>query len=195
MTDVDIAGIPRLSDDRIERLLSDAYGLSSVTLDPLGGEVDLNIKVTTAGGTHDLLKVSPGPVNMSQLQWQNALLAHLSKHVPDVLFSTIVTSREGDDIVSIRESNYDHAARLFSWIEGESAGDVAYQSPGLLRHIGVVSGAIAAALESMVHPEEPPRHDWDMMRARAIVNGSLDSIDDPTWRADVEEIIVGTTAS
>jgi 4-aminobutyrate aminotransferase-like enzyme/Ser/Thr protein kinase RdoA (MazF antagonist) len=189
VTDVEIAQTPLLNEGQVERVLSDAYGLSGVTLQFLGGEIDLNVKVTTADAEPFLLKVSPGPVDLSQLRWQNALLAHLSQHVPDVLFSTIVRSGDGNDIVTIREGNYDYATRLFSWIEGEGVGDVAYQSTSLLRHMGVVSGAIVAALESMAPPDQQPQHDWDMMKARAIVNESLDSINDPTWRADVEEIM------
>jgi 4-aminobutyrate aminotransferase-like enzyme/Ser/Thr protein kinase RdoA (MazF antagonist) len=189
MTDAGLLEVPRLDRAQIERVLADAYGLTRVTQELLGGEIDLNVKVTTSEGDQLLLKISSDPVSVDQLRWQNVVLAKLAEGVPGVHFPTVVSSTDGREIVVVREGKYGYAARLFSWIQGEGIGELAYHSPSLLRELGTVAGAVAAALETMAAPDERPEHDWDMTRARDIVDQGLASVEDPTWRGDVEEIM------
>jgi 4-aminobutyrate aminotransferase-like enzyme/Ser/Thr protein kinase RdoA (MazF antagonist) len=178
-----------LREEQIDRLLADRYGLSDISQQALGGEFDQNVKISTKDDRHFLLKVATGSIDKNNLLWQNKLLAHLVDQAPNVLAPRIIAANDGDELVAWSVDSKAFIARLFWWLEGENIGKVAYHSPELLKELGHTAGFVVAALATMPAPNEPISHDWDMMRARSVIDEGLDSLSDEEHRADVEEIM------
>ena len=178
-----------LDEEQIDRLLADHYGLSDVSQLALGGELDQNVKISTKDDRHFLLKVASGSIDKNNLLWQNELLAHLVDRAPNVFAPRIVAATNGDEVIAWSVDGKTFIARLFWWLEGENIGDIACHSPELLTELGHTAGFVVAALATMPAPSEPISHDWDMMRARSIIDEGIDSLSDVEHRADVEEIM------
>jgi 4-aminobutyrate aminotransferase-like enzyme/Ser/Thr protein kinase RdoA (MazF antagonist) len=178
-----------LSDEQIVQLLADHYDLKDVTQQALGGELDQNVKITTRDDRHFLLKVASGSVDQKNLLWQNELLAHLADRAADVFAPRIVAASNGDELITWSVGTKTFIARLFWWLEGENIGDVGYHSPELLEELGHTAAFIVEALATMPAPNEPISHDWDMMRARSVIDEGIASLTDAVQRADVEEIM------
>ncbi len=178
-----------LSTELISDVLARHYGLRDVTQEPLGGEVDQNVKITTADGHRFVLKASSAAADTAQLHWQNAVLAHLAEHAPDVAVPGVVPDQSGGAIVAVRRGSAHRAVRLLTWVTGDTLREVGYHPPELLTELGRVAGTLVRALSDMRQPDRHTSHDWDMRLAPSVIGDGINAIEDPACRADVEHIM------
>ncbi|MBW2391444.1 MAG: phosphotransferase [Deltaproteobacteria bacterium] len=153
----------------LARAALDLFGLRAEP-EPLVGERDQNMLLTTAEGEKFVLKVS-GPLEDPLVtELQTCALLHLEKTSPEIPVPRIIPNRQGlpADIL-VGDDGAEHVIRLLDHVPGityDDASDVALED---LRAIGAFQGRVCHALASFRHPAADHFMPWD------ISNGLIDS--------------------
>lgn len=175
----------RLPDDVISAGLREHYGLTVTAMSRLGGEVDHNMKVIDRTGAPHFVRVTRMNDNAADIAWQNTLLTHLANTVPDLPTPHLRRTLDGEDQVELRHEGADHVLRVMSWLPGRTLAEIADHSPELLRELGVVAARVSLGLSGLTCRATLQQHDWDMLRANEIVDGSLRFVAD---RGDADRV-------
>ena len=157
----------------LERTVADLFDLQA-ELEPLIGERDQNMLVTTPGGEKFVLKVSGSLEDPSVTECQTLALLHLERTAPEIAVPRIIPNRHGLAASTIVDDDgAEHIVRLLGYVEGitfDDAGDIAFDD---LAAIGSFLGRLCHALASFQHPAADHFMPWD------ISNGLIDS--DELW--------------
>ncbi|MET0453548.1 MAG: aminotransferase class III-fold pyridoxal phosphate-dependent enzyme [Mycobacterium sp.] len=166
------------------------FGLAVSDPVTLGGEFDQNLRVTDPTGGHYLVKVAALPDDESaDATWHERILLHLHATAPTLPLPRLVPTPDGRLHVIAPTSAGDRVIRVLSWLTGAPLAEEEQHSDELLTELGVTAGRVSNALVTMPEPLTPITHDWDMRRARDVVDGSIDAVDDAGHRADVDEVM------
>jgi 4-aminobutyrate aminotransferase-like enzyme/Ser/Thr protein kinase RdoA (MazF antagonist) len=179
----------RLPEDVVAAVLRGAYGIEPVTQEPLGGEIDQNARVRDIDGTNFFVRATSEPGDSSDIQWQNSLLLHLQETVPHLPVPRLVPTLDGAYSAPVSHDGDEFVVRVMSWLKGRTMAQVEDHPRPLLRELGAAAGRLCLGLSGMEPPESDSTHDWDMRRAREVVEASLDAVDKSGHVRHVETIM------
>ena len=157
----------------LTRAAADLFDLRG-ELEPLIGERDQNMLLTTADGEKFVLKVSGALEDPLITEFQTCALLHLEKTAPEIPVPRIIPNRHGlssDTLVG--DGGTQHRVRVLSHLPGITFDDASDISLEDLRAIGVFQGRVCRSLASFQHPAAAHFMPWD------VANGLLDS--DELW--------------
>lgn len=187
---VDIRRAQPLDPDEVLALIRSRFGLSVADPMTLGGEFDQNLRVTDDAGSHYLVKVSAlFDTDATTAAWHERILLHLKDTAPELPLQRLIPATDGSLHVIAPTSKGARMIRMLSWLAGAPLADEEQHSDELLGELGQIAARISTALASMPEPAESITHDWDMRRARAVVDSGIDAVRDQGQRADVHEVM------
>jgi Ser/Thr protein kinase RdoA (MazF antagonist) len=171
-----------------ERIARDAFGFDGVAT-RLAGECDLNFLIENTG-TRALLKIAHAEAQLDELEFQNAVLAHLGERSGERFAQALpvqqaLPARSGETIVEIAVAGEPRYVRLLSFIEGRMLAHVSPHTPALLQSLGMAVAQVDLALQGFSHPLAAREYKWNLAQAETLIP-KLDSIEDPHRRAIAE---------
>lgn len=173
----------------VRSALQSEFGVETVSMRALGGEIDHNIVVNDAQGNKFLVKLTPRPFVTKTILWQEAILDHLAtKDLPFDVPSAVRTA--GDMLhceVNIGTDRF--LMRVLNWIEGEVLAKQVHQSDVLLRRLGGLAAEVTVALQDLTEPAGSEDHHWLITRSHHAVGSTIDAVKDPIQRRDVQTIM------
>lgn len=150
--------------DAVQTLLASAYGITGM-IEPLVGEYDLNLRVTS-GERRYLLKVMRRNCDAGLVDMQCRALETLAAQRPDLPVQRLIRTRDGAATTVLTDDA--SAARLVwlvSYLPGRVLAEVRPHTPALLEQIGTALGRLDAALGGFDHPACERELKWDLRRA------------------------------
>jgi 4-aminobutyrate aminotransferase-like enzyme/Ser/Thr protein kinase RdoA (MazF antagonist) len=187
---VDVREARPLDHNEVLRLVHAEFGLTVTDPLSLGGEFDQNLRVTDNAGRHYLVKISAlFDTDAATAAWHERILLHLGDTAPDVPLPRLIPATDGCLHVITPTSQGERMIRVMSWLAGAPLAEAEQHSDELLTELGEVAARISAALASMPAPDEHITHDWDMRRAREMIDAGIDAVADPQHRADVDVVM------
>lgn len=151
-----------------EAIAAEHFGVvASVRVLP--GEFDQNFALTTASGEGYILKFSHPQTPDSQLDFENALKAHLA-HLP---VPRLVLSRKGEAVVKTAGGL---RVRLLTRLPGRMLVDICPRPGALAAEIGNLLGRVDRALAEFSHPAMHRDWLWDLTGAPAVIRANLDAV-------------------
>jgi 4-aminobutyrate aminotransferase-like enzyme/Ser/Thr protein kinase RdoA (MazF antagonist) len=179
-----------LDDVEVLDLVHSRFGMSVTDPIPLGGEFDQNLRVTDHSGRHYLVKISAlFDTDQATASWHERILLHLKDTAPELPLPRLMPANDGSLHVITPTSKGDRMIRLLSWLTGAPLAEEEQHPDELLTELGQIAARISTALAAMPEPAEHITHDWDMRRARDVIDGGIDAVRDPGQRADVDEVM------
>lgn len=164
---------PSFGDAAVRALLAEQYDLAG-DLEPLEGERDQNLLLTTPEGLRFVLKISSPLEDPEVVDFQIRALLHLEAAAPDLPVPRVRRTRSGTSLSRIEnEGKIVHRARLVTYLPGLTFESGAPPSLSGLRGIGRFQARLCLALESFSHPAASHFMPWD------ISNGLV--VDDGMW--------------
>lgn len=179
-------GAPHVPVPLVGQALRAAYGLELVAAQPVGGELDLNLRVETTRGVF-LVKV--GIPQGAVETWRDRILAHLARVAPALPVPRIVPTREGAASAPLEDGPRVWQLRVHEWLDGDLLARVR-PTTGLLRGIGRASAELTGALAGF-EDISTTSHAWDMRTADTTILGSLPYVTSAP-RAEAARRILGT---
>ncbi len=151
----------------------------------LAGEYDANFRLDAGDGSRYLLRISHPDEQRSNVDFQNAMLAHLSASPATPFVQRLIPAKDGEMIHAIECDGRRHFVRLFSWLDGRLMAQAKPHLPGLLHSIGHMLGTADASLAGFDHAGAQRDMKWDLSRA-GWIGADVDLIDDLSRRAIVQ---------
>ena len=133
-----------------------------------------------------MLKVANPSFGRAALELQNAAMTHVAGAGLGFATPVPLPARDGRGIVTVERAGARVDVRLLTYLEGTPLSEAAYLSAETRRAVGSMAGRLAAALAGFEHPAADRVLQWDVRRARAVVDGLLEHVRDPARRALVE---------
>lgn len=164
--------------EQIRALALEHYRLD-VTVKSLPGEIDFNYWVQTPDGATFNLKIANPNEEIRQLEFQNALMTHLSNAGLGLEVPRVQSSAQGLDIVPIvAPDGSARLMRLLTWVEGRCFADANPHTPQLIEQVGELCGKLCQALQDFDHPGAHRFIKWDIAQA-TWTKSHLDAIAEP----------------
>jgi 4-aminobutyrate aminotransferase-like enzyme/Ser/Thr protein kinase RdoA (MazF antagonist) len=187
---VDLRRAEPLRPEEALTVVSAEFGLTVNDPVTLGGEFDQNLRVTDPVGEHYLVKVSALPdTGPPTAAWHEQILLHLHRTAPALPVPRLIPALSGDRYVIAATTKGDRMFRVLTWLTGEPLSEQEQHADELLTELGHIAGVMSNALASMPEPSTAITHDWDMRRARDVVDSGIAAIEDAGQRADVTEVM------
>jgi 4-aminobutyrate aminotransferase-like enzyme/Ser/Thr protein kinase RdoA (MazF antagonist) len=140
------------------------YGIKGTAVS-LPGEVDLNYRIKTAKESY-LLKIGRPDTDPAYLNFQQALLQHLSKSDPEIISPVPLPDYQGDFVSEARdETGKIRYVRLLTWIEGRLWAGVNPVNDKMLHSLGEKAGQLTRTLQDFEHPQAHRSYEWDVAQA------------------------------
>jgi len=154
----------KLTEKQAEYISSTLFGATGKA-HPLPGEVDFNFKIKAEKESF-LLKVSRPDADPGYLEYQQALLQHISEGDQNVKSPAPLPDKKGK-LVSMYtdDSGQVLPVRLLTWIEGRLWSSVNPIHDDLLFSLGEEAGKLTKALEGFDHSLARRSFDWDIAQA------------------------------
>jgi len=187
---VDVRKVQPLDHDEVVSLVRTRFGLSVSDPITLGGEFDQNLRVTDDAGCHYLVKISAlVDTDPATASWHERILLHLKDTAPELPLPRLIPANDGSLQVITSTGQGERMIRLMSWMTGAPLAEEEQHSDELLSELGQVAARMSSALASMPEPAEHITHDWDMRRARDVIDSGIHAVRDPSQRHDVHEVM------
>lgn len=167
-------------------LLRDSYGLPGAQMSFLGGEVDLNYRVSTSDGRTVLAKLRPGVDRHEELQWQKDILLHLAGRDVGVAVPTLALTLDGHLDVGIDVGSEQWLMTVLDWVPGTDMVRIDRHSDGLLADVGATAAKVSRALTGFESASMHTTHHWDITRAADVIEESIDRAPTLAGREDAE---------
>jgi len=190
---MNVADRPHLSREQMLDVVRSRYGLcgetgGGVDVEPLPGERDQNVRITTPDGERYVLKVAHPDESPAALDLQDCALRHLAGGAQPDLFPTVVAPGDGAATPTITVGGRDHLVRLLTWCPGRPIADALTppESPpaALLDDIGRRLGVMARELAEFAHAAMHRAHQWDSKHAFGTIRTAVGAVGD-AGRADL----------
>lgn len=152
----------------------------------LDGEYDANFRLNAGDGNRYLLRISHPDEQRSNIEFQNALLAHLAQTPASHVVQRLISAINGEIISEIDTAAGRRFVRLFTWLDGRLMASAKPHLPEMLHSFGGMLGAVDAALVDFDHAGAHRELKWDLSKANWIA-GDVDLIDDASQRALVQQ--------
>lgn len=135
-----------------QHIALELFGLNAAAT-ALPGEYDANYRLDAADGQRYLLRLSRVGEPREAVTFQNALLAHVASHAPDLAVQKVIPltlslskgAAESPAMI-LDEDGHPRWARLLTWLPGRVMAKVNPHTPELLRGLGELLGKVDAAL-------------------------------------------------
>ncbi|MFZ1792672.1 MAG: aminotransferase class III-fold pyridoxal phosphate-dependent enzyme [Anaerolineae bacterium] len=159
------------------------FGLNA-TATALPGEYDANYRLDAANGQRYLLRLSRVGEPREAVTFQNALLAHVASHAPDLAVQKVIPltlslskgAAESPAMI-LDEQGHPRWARLLTWLPGRVMAKVNPHTPELLRGLGELLGKVDAALVGFEELSAPggstarsAELKWNLAKAEWVVS-------------------------
>lgn len=142
--------------------LARTYYNLEVTAKKLPGEVDYNFYLQASSGEEYTLKVTREKVDITELEFQVAIMQHLEQKSLSIQLPTIVPANTGEYVVAfVDDQGKERWLRLQRWVSGDVVADVYYHSPALLKSWGRVCGEMCNALADFDHSAAHRFYKWN----------------------------------
>lgn len=138
-------------------------------LTALPGELDFNYYVQAKDGKPYILKIANLNELRENLELQNAVIHHLTEKQFGLQVSTVVKSKDGDEILQLSDPDSNNRyVRLLTWVEGRVFATVNPHSPLLLERLGEMCGKLCHSLSDFDHVGSHRFMKWDPSQAEWI---------------------------
>lgn len=148
-----------------EAVARDVYGLAA-SARPLPGEYDRNFELSTARGERFILKLTHPDTPDLQLDFENAILAHLAGAAVPRLLPTL----SGERVARLPDGG---RARLLTRLPGRVLAEVRPLPADLPEAAGALLGRVDRALADLHHPGMHRDWLWDLTRAGEMIRRGL----------------------
>lgn len=149
-----------LTTEEAEAIAKKYYGIEAKAK-LLQGFEDINFMLQTEQDAY-LLKVSSPDVDEKTLDYQTAILEHLS-HTDSIALPKPITTIHGQYYFEYRDkNNLARFVRLQSWVKGKTAVEQKYHRAEFLQSWGKAAGTIVTSLHDFQHETALLYHDWDL---------------------------------
>ncbi len=173
-----------ISPDDAARIAHELFGIHAAAT-RLDGEYDSNFRLDALDGRRFLLRISHPDEHHSNIEFQNAVLAHLAQSPASVFVQRLIPSRNGEAICTINDAGR-RFVRLFSWLDGRLMAHTTPHLPELLHSFGHMLGTVDAALAGFDHAGAHRELKWDLSKADWI-GADVDLIEDVSRRDIVQQ--------
>ena len=176
---------PRFSARDAHEVALEHFGLAGDAAE-LASHQDRNFLITASDGRRAVLKVANPSFGRGALELQNAAMTHVAGASLGFATPVPLPARDGRGIVTVERAGAQVDVRLLTYLEGTPLSEAAHLSAETRRAVGSIAGRLAAALAGFEHPAADRVLQWDVRRARAVVDGLVEHVRDPGRRALVE---------
>ena len=179
---------PAFDSEAVKRILRDRFGVESLSLTPLAGERDQNLRVDTADGRRLLFKISNPADGLSTVEMQAAALRHIERVDPGLPVMRVLPDTVGESWAEVRgPDGRNFPVRLFSFLPGRVTANSALTSQAIWS-IGQTTARLGRALRGFFHPAADYEILWDLTHA-AKLRVLLNHVSDAARRAQVERVL------
>lgn len=180
--------VKRLPDRVLADTLRQRYAMTTAILEPLGGEIDQNYRVSDEGQTF-FARVTHADPTSQDVAWQNALLGHLAATTPDLPVPRVVPTQTGEQQVALTNDSAQFIVRVMTWLPGQPLVRFDHHPTHLLRELGVTAARVNLGLSGMAQHSGLTGHDWDVSRSHELIAKNIDYVDDAADTAHVLQIM------
>ena len=172
--------------------LDGAYDMTIVRAERLGGEVDINMRITDADENPWFLKAiataSSGPTNQRE-HWQWRIIDHVGRVDPDLPVPRIHRTRHGSLSSAFIIDGLAVEGALMSWLPGTAMGRADGVDVTTRVDLGRRAAQLSHALQSLDGSDLPTTHHWDVRAFGSALDGSIPSVRDAADLAAVQSIV------
>ena len=180
---------PSFTPAAAQALVAERYGWAPTALKPLQSFQDQNFRVTDPAGRRFVLKIANAQETFDTLDLQNQAMRHLAAKDPAFPTPRVVPTLAGEAITTADYAGARHFVRLLTYLEGQTLVETPACPPGLLDDLGDVVGRLTAHLADFDHPAGERVIQWDLRRARAVVDAFLKYVGDERRRRLVQQVL------
>jgi 4-aminobutyrate aminotransferase-like enzyme/Ser/Thr protein kinase RdoA (MazF antagonist) len=157
------------------RIALEHYGLEGVA-HALAGEYDLNFRLETNQKTF-LLKIAAANSDRELLEYQNAVMNHISTRLPQRDSQYVIANTAGELITEIMLEGETRLVRLLSYAPGRTLAATKPHTRELLESLGERIAEMSVALEGFSHPLAARPYKWNLKQADLMMPllGQIDS--------------------
>ena len=180
--------LSKAEQSQLSTIVAERYGHEFVSFAPLGGELDLNFRATTASGSHIFLRLTPASFDQGAVEWQNAVLQQLARTPLSVAAPRLLPSLEEAPCVPVTLTEDEPwLLRLTTWIDGTSVSELGETDRAFRLQLGSLAAEVVNRLAPLNacgsgHHE----HHWMAERAGDSLRDTMDAARDPRQRAMLE---------
>ena len=174
--------------------LGAAYGIAVAGAERLGGEVDINMRITASDSTAWFLKaivpVASGREDDNPREhWQWRVIDHVGRVAGNLPVPSIRRTRHGSLATSLTIEGVEVEGALMTWLPGVAMGRADGVDTTTRIDLGRRAAELSRALQSLDATDLPSTHHWDVRAFGPALAGSLWAVHDPQDRAAVEAIV------
>ncbi len=133
--------VPNFDNETIAKLVMELYGIDG-EISPLVSFEDQNARIKTSGGSF-VLKIANKKWSHEFLQLQSDVLGYLKTNAPELVFPSMVMTKDGQSITYLDG----FAVRLLTYLEGELFTNIP-KTPELYQDIGRFMGQFSKAMQT-----------------------------------------------
>ncbi|WP_164512881.1 phosphotransferase, partial [Leucobacter chromiireducens] len=177
-------------------LLATHYGVRGARFTRLGGELDLNYRVTDDAGAHTFLRASPAPLDHAAIAWQDAVLRALDDRPLPVASPRLRATGAGEaGLPVVLGGEWSGLLRLTSWIGGREVSEFGAADAGYRRQLGGLAAAVVDRLAVLNGAAAAsPGHHWLAERAGDSIRATVAAVTDPGQRELIDRACAGFDA-
>lgn len=165
----------------IVRAVYESYGVHVDHLDRLGGEIDWNFAVAGTANEKYLLRLTPEPADMDEIEWQEKVLTHLEKRPVSVDFPRMMLQKDGalHSLLAL-EDGQRFVVRLFHWVPGEVVAKVGITGRYYRTQLGELAAELNSSLSELTASATSPDHHWMVVRSGDAIRETVSASGDAT---------------
>ena len=180
---------PTFTPDEVRALVRDRYGIEAADLKPLNSFQDQNFRVADPAGRRFVLKIANAHETFETLDLQNQAMRHIVVRDAGFFMLYVVPALDGAWITTAERAGERHFVRLLTYLPGQTLVEVKATPPTLLDDIGDTVGHLSAHLADFTHPAGDRLIQWDLRRAKAVVNAWLKYVAEAGRRSLIERLV------
>lgn len=190
------AGLSATQLAELAKVLDAHYALRGARFTQLGGELDLNYRVTDHAGAHRFLRASPAPLDRPAIAWQDAVLGALEQRPLSVASPRLLPTRSGEaGAAVVLDGSWAGLVRLTTWIGGRDVSEFGATDAAYRRQLGGLAAEVVDSLAVLNdRAAGSPGHHWLIERAGDSIRATIAAVTDPLQRALIERALDGFDA-
>ncbi|GAA1700063.1 hypothetical protein GCM10009792_20250 [Microcella alkalica] len=164
-----------LSGDAVAAVIGERYGLRIADVDLLPGELDVNCRATDIDGTSWFVRLSPEPLDVDSVEWQNRVLRQLELRPLSVATPRLIPQRNGEYCSSFPgRGDRTFLIRLTSWVDGRNASELGETTRSYREQVGALAADIVTSLSPLNSDAHGQRdHHWAAVASGASIRSTM----------------------
>lgn len=155
---------PALPVAKIAAVIDDLYGLAG-EMTPLASERDQNFHLVDGSGGNWVVKIANAAEDFAALDFQAALLRHVSAIDPELPLPRLLPTKSGDSLGRCEGAvGQSHYVRVVNWLPGKPFAQ-GKKTAGLFDSFAAMLGRLTRALQGFGHAGAHRIFDWDLVQA------------------------------